>query len=77
MTSYASAVIVVARAVVAVVVDAISLSSGFDGVLGVAVGSETTLDCRCRGFDSLLAPLVLGRRRIRALGGWRSSPPAL
>jgi hypothetical protein len=34
----------VARAVFTVVVDTLSSSSGFDGVLGVAVGPETTLD---------------------------------
>jgi hypothetical protein len=44
MTPSASAVVVVARAVVAVVVDSLSSSSGFDGVSGVTVGPETTLD---------------------------------
>jgi hypothetical protein len=37
-------VVVVVRAIVAVVVDALSSSSGFDGVLGVTVGPESTLD---------------------------------
>jgi hypothetical protein len=73
----ASTVVVVARAVVADVVDTLNSSSGFDGVPGVAVGPETTLDRRCRGSDSLPAPLVLGRRWIQAVGGWRSSPLAL
>jgi hypothetical protein len=67
-------VVVVARAVV---VDALSSSSGFYGVPGVAVGPETTLDRRCRGSDSFPASLLLGRRGIRAVGRWRSSPPAL
>jgi hypothetical protein len=49
-------VVVVARAVVAVVVDALNSSPGFDGVLGVAVGPETTLDRRCHGSDSVPTP---------------------
>jgi hypothetical protein len=76
-TARVHVVVVVARAVVAVVVDALISSSGFDGVPGVVVGPKTTLDRQCRGSDSLPAPLVLGRGQIRALGGWRSSPPAL
>jgi hypothetical protein len=73
----ASTVIVVARAFIAIVLDALSLSSGLDGVLGVTFGPESTLDRRYRGPDSLPMPLVLGRRQIQAVGGWRSSPPAL
>jgi hypothetical protein len=73
----ASAVVLAVRAVVVVVVDALSSSSGFDGVPGLAVGPEMTLDRRCRGSNSLPAPLVLGRRQIQAVGGRRSSPPAL
>jgi hypothetical protein len=63
--------------IVAVVVDALSSSSGLDGVPGVTIGPESTIDRRCRGSDSLPTPLVLERRGIRAVGGWRSSPPAL
>jgi hypothetical protein len=73
----APTVVVVARAVVVDVVGALSLSSGFYGVPGVAVGPEMTLDCRCRGSDSFPASLLLRRRGIQAIGRWRSSPPAL
>jgi hypothetical protein len=38
---------------------------------------ESTLDRRCHGSDSLSMPLVLGRRWIRAVGGWCSSPLVL
>jgi hypothetical protein len=70
-------VVVVARAVYVVVVDALSLPTGFYGVSGVAVGPETTLDCRYRGSDSFFSSLLLGRRWIRVVGRWRSSPPTL
>jgi hypothetical protein len=73
----APTVVVVARAVVVDVVGALSLSSGFYGVPGVAVGPEMTLDCRCRSSDSFPASLLLRRRGIQAIGRWRSSPPAL
>jgi hypothetical protein len=77
MAPSTSTVVVVARAIFAVVVDTLSLSSGFDGVPGVAIRPKTNLDRRCHGSDSLPAPLVLGWRRIQAMGGWCSSPPAL
>jgi hypothetical protein len=60
----APTIVVVARAVVVVVVDALNSSMGFDGVLGVAVGPETALDRRHRGSDSFSASLLLGRRWI-------------
>jgi hypothetical protein len=41
----APAVVVVERAVVVVVVDALSSPTDFYGVSGVAVEPETTLDC--------------------------------
>jgi hypothetical protein len=44
VASLASSVVVVARAVVAVVVDALGPSTGLDGVLRVAVGPEPALD---------------------------------
>jgi hypothetical protein len=55
----ASTVVVLARAIVAVVVDALNSSSGLDGVPDVAMGPETTLDHQCRGSGSLPARLVL------------------
>jgi hypothetical protein len=70
-------VVVVVQAVVAVVVDTFCSLSGLDGVTSVTVGPKTTLDRRCRGSDSLPALSMLGRRQIRAMGGWCSSPPAL
>jgi hypothetical protein len=70
-------VIVVARVVDAVVVDTLYSPSGLDGVSSITVGPKTTLDRRCRGCDSLPALSMLGKRRIRAVGGWCSSPPAL
>jgi hypothetical protein len=44
VASSAPAVIVVARAVVAVVVDTFGPPSGLDGVSCIAVGPKTTLD---------------------------------
>jgi hypothetical protein len=70
-------VMVVVRVVVAVVVDTFCSPSGLDGVTSVAVGPKTTLDRKCRGSDSLPALSMLGRRHIRAMGGWCSSPLAL
>jgi hypothetical protein len=49
----APAVVVVARAVVAVVVDTFGPSTGLDGVPSIAVGPKTTLDRRCHGSNSL------------------------
>jgi hypothetical protein len=71
------AIVVVARAVVVVVVDALSPPASFDGVPGVAVRPETALDHRRRGSDFVPVSLRLRRRQIRAMGGWLSSPPAL
>jgi hypothetical protein len=73
----ASTVVVVARAVVVVVVDTLGPPSGLDGVPRVAVEPKAAPDRRCRGSASLLALLMLGRRRIRAVGGWCSGPPTL
>jgi hypothetical protein len=67
-----STVIVMARVVVVVIVDALRSSSGFYGISGVAVGPETTLDCRCRGRDPTSVSLLLRRRWVRAVGKWRS-----
>jgi hypothetical protein len=41
----APTVVVVARVVVVVAVDAFRSSPGFYGIPGIAVGTETTLDC--------------------------------
>jgi hypothetical protein len=41
------------------------------------VGPMMALDRRHRGSDSAPVSLLLRRRRIRAVGGWLSSPPAL
>jgi hypothetical protein len=49
----------------------------FDGVSDVAVGPEMALDRRCHSPDSVPVSLLLRRRRIRVVGGRRSSPPAL
>jgi hypothetical protein len=68
---------VVARAIVAVVVDALGPSSGLDGVPHIAVGPKAAPDHRCRGSASLPVLSMLGRRQIRAVGGRRSCPPAL
>jgi hypothetical protein len=70
-------IVIVVRAVVVVVVDALSSPASFDGVPNVAMGPETALDRRRRGSDSVPVSLWMRRRRIRAVGGWRSSPPAL
>jgi hypothetical protein len=66
----APAVVAVARAVVAVVFNALSLPLGFYGVAGVMVGPELTPEGRCRGSDSLPASLLLegGGFRPRADG---------
>jgi hypothetical protein len=77
MASPASTIVVVLRAVVAVVVDALSLSSGLDGVLHVAVGPEAAPNRRCRSSASLPSLSMLGRRQIQAVGGRCSYPPAL
>jgi hypothetical protein len=70
-------VVVVARVIVAVVVDTLSSSSSLDRVPGVTVGPESIFDRGCCGSDSLPTSLVLGRRQIRAMGKYRSSPTAL
>jgi hypothetical protein len=70
-------VVVVVRAVVVVVVDSFGPPPGLNGVPHVAVGPKTAPDRRCRGSASLPAHSMLGRRRILAVGGWRSYPPAL
>jgi hypothetical protein len=44
MVLTASSVVVVVRAVLSMVVDALSPSSGHDGVLCVAIGPELALD---------------------------------
>jgi hypothetical protein len=44
MASSASAIVVVARAVIAVVVDALGPTSGLDGVPRIAVGPKAALD---------------------------------
>jgi hypothetical protein len=77
VASAASTVIVVARVVVVVAVDALRSSPGFYGILGVAVGSDTTLDRRCRGRDPTFVSLLLRRRWVRAMGEWRSGSSAL
>jgi hypothetical protein len=60
MAPSAPTVVVVARAVVAVVVDTLSSSSGLDSVLSVAVGPKTTFDHICCGSDFLPALSMLG-----------------
>jgi hypothetical protein len=64
MAPSAPTVVVVARVVVAVVVDTLGPPSSLDGVLSVAVGPKTALDRRCHGSDSLPALSMLGRRQI-------------
>jgi hypothetical protein len=46
-------------------------------VPGVALGPEMAPDRRRRSPDSAPLSLLLRRRRVQAVGGWRSSPPAL
>jgi hypothetical protein len=70
-------IVVVVRAVVVVVVDTLGSSASLDGVPGIAVGPEMALDRRRRSLDSVPLSLLLRRRRVRAVGRWRSSPPAL
>jgi hypothetical protein len=77
MAPPASTVVVVAGAIVAVIFDALGLSSALDGVSHVAVGPKASLDHRCRGSSYLPALLMLGRRQIRGMGGRCSCPPML
>jgi hypothetical protein len=77
VTSTASTVIAAARVVVVVFIDALRSSPGFYGIPGVAVGSETTLDRRCRGRDPTSVSLLLRRRWVQAVGRWCSSSSAL
>jgi hypothetical protein len=56
-------IVVVARLVVVVFVDALS-SASFDGAPNVAVGPESALDRRRHGSDSVTLSLLLRRRRI-------------
>jgi hypothetical protein len=70
-------IVVVVRAVVVVIVDTLGSLASLDGVLGIAVGPEMALDHRRRSLDYVPLSLLLRRRRVRAVGGWRSSPPAL
>jgi hypothetical protein len=69
VASPASMIVVVARAVVAVVVDALGSPSGLDGVPCVTVGPKAAPDRRCRGSASLPALSTLGWRRIQAVCG--------
>jgi hypothetical protein len=71
----ASTVIMMVRAVVAVVVDALGLPSGLDGVPRIAVGPETAPDRRSHDSASLPTLSMLGRRRIQTMCGWCSRPP--
>jgi hypothetical protein len=73
----APTIVVVVRAVVIVVVDALSSPASFDGAPDVTVGAESALDRRQCGSNFIPVSLLLRRSRIRAVGGWRSSPPAL
>jgi hypothetical protein len=77
MVSPVPTVVVVARVVVVIAVDAFRSLPGFYGIPSVAVGSETTLDRRCRGRDPAPVSLLLRRRRVRAMGGWCSGSSAL
>jgi hypothetical protein len=70
-------IVFVAQAVVVVVVDTLGSSASLDGVPGIAVGPEMALDRRRRSPDFVPLFLLLRRRRVRAVGGWRSSLPAL
>jgi hypothetical protein len=55
-------VIIVVRMVVVVAVDDLHSSPGFYGILVVAVGPESTLDCRCRSRDPTSVSLLPRRR---------------
>jgi hypothetical protein len=77
MAPPAPTIVVVVRTVVMVVVDALGPSSGLYGVPHVAVGPVAAPDHRCCGSASLLALLMLGRRRIQAVRGRCSFPPVL
>jgi hypothetical protein len=68
MAPPAPTIVVVARTVVVVIVDALSSPASFDGVPDFAVGPETALERRRRGSDSVPVSLWLGRRQIRAVG---------
>jgi hypothetical protein len=73
----APTIVIVARAVVLVLVDTLGSSASLDGVSGVTVEPEMALDRRRRSPDFVPLFLLLRRRRVRAVGGWRSSLPAL
>jgi hypothetical protein len=77
VASTASTVIVVARVVVVVAINALRSSPEFYGIPGVAVGSETTLDRRCCGRDPTFVSLLLRRRWVRAMDEWRYGSSAL
>jgi hypothetical protein len=77
MAPPAPTIIIVARAVVVVVVDTLGLSASLNAVSGVVLGLETAPDRGRRSPDSTPLSLLLRRRRVRAVGGWRSSPPTL
>jgi hypothetical protein len=70
-------VVVVARAVVAVVFDALGPSSSLDGVPGVTVRPESTPYRQCCVRDSFPLSLLLRRRWIRTMGRWCSGSPVL
>jgi hypothetical protein len=77
MAPLAATIVVVARAVVVVVVDALSSPASFNGVPDVAIRPEAALDRRHCGLDFFSTSLLLGRRWIQAAGGWCSSPSTL
>jgi hypothetical protein len=77
VASPAFSVVVVARAIVTMVVYALILSTGLDGVLRVTVGPESALDCRRRSPAPFTMLLMLRGRWVRAMRGWHSCSPVL
>jgi hypothetical protein len=60
-----------------IAVDAFRSLLGFYGILSITVGSEATLDRRCRSRNLASVSLLLRRRWVWALGGGCSSSSAL
>jgi hypothetical protein len=76
VVSPVSSIVVVARAVVAVVVDALGASASLDGVPYVPVGPKLALDCRCGGPSPLPVLPMLRGRWVRDVHGRCSCSPS-
>jgi hypothetical protein len=77
VASPASSIVVVARTVVTMVVDALGPSTGLDGVPRVTIRPEPALDYRCCGSTPFPAVPMLRGRQVRAMRRLCSCPSTI